>query len=484
MFLRAPRRIWKTLGFRLTLWYLAIFILSSALLFNLAYFLFYSTLRERDREIIREKAREYVTAEKTGGSEALTREFRLEEASGQLAGFFVRVADSKNQTVLLAIPHGWKKALPNEWPTSAPSYGEHTWTSLQRKEDIILDIVTYRLSGGQLLQVGKDSHERKVLLYRFLTIFARIGVPLLVLGFFGGYLLASRALRPVRDLIQTVHSVQSGQIQARVPLPQSGDELDELAQLFNEMLGKIEKLVSGMREALDNVAHDLRTPATRLRGSVEAALQPECNPSALQEALMDCAEESERIVTMLNTLLDISEAETGVMKLHLEKLNIVPLINEVVELYQYVGEEKGVEIDTALPEELYARVDSDRMRQIIANLLDNAIKYTASRGRVAIEAYPKGDEVTVAIKDTGAGISQDDLPKIFDRLYRGDKSRSQRGLGLGLSLVRAVVSAHKGRIEVDSSPGQGSLFRLFLPVNPDLQLTPKEGAAHPPHKKH
>jgi heavy metal sensor kinase len=472
--LRAPRRVWNTLSFRLTLWYLAIFVLSSALLFNLAYFLFYSALRERDREIIREKAREYITAEKTGGLEAVVREFRLEEASGQLAGFFVRVADSENRTVLATVPHGWRKVLPNELATSTPSYGEHTWTSLHRKEDILLDIATYRLSGGQILQVGKDSHERKVLLYRFLTAFAKTGLPLLVLGFLGGSVLAFRALRPIRDLIQTVHSVQSGEIHARVTLRQTGDELDELAQLFNQMLERIEKLVSGMKEALDNVAHDLRTPLTRLRASVEMGLQAKYDPSALREALMNCSEGSERISTMLNTLLDISEAETGTMNLRLERVNLVSLVRDAVEVYQYVAEEKQVKLEPALPEELFSRVDPDRMRQIIANLLDNAIKYNTAGGNVRIEGCQTGDDVCVSIKDTGVGIPPKDLPRIFDRLYRGDRSRSQRGLGLGLSMVRAVVSAHKGRIEVDSRPGEGSLFKLFLPVDPDLQPTPKK----------
>jgi signal transduction histidine kinase len=458
----------------LALWYFAIFVLSSVLLFNLAYFLFYAALRERDRGIIKNKINEYVTAENTGGFEALARAFRLEETSGQLAGLFVQIEDSENRTVLSAVPHGWRKVLPQALANSTPSYGEYTWASLQRKEDIVLDIATYRLPGGQVLYVGKDSRERKQLLLHFLTTFAKIGFPLLVLGFLGGSLVAFRALRPIRDLIQTVHSVQSGEIQARVPLRHSGDELDELAQLFNEMLAKIEKLVSGMKETLDNVAHDLRTPLTRLRTAVETRLQEEYDPAAHREALMDCAEESERISTMLNTLLDISEAETGTMNLRLERANLTSLIGDVVEFYRYVAEEKQVKLETALSEELCSRLDAERMRQIIANLLDNAIKYNVAGGNVRIEACQTGGDVSVSIKDTGVGIPPEDVPRIFDRLYRGDKSRSQRGLGLGLTLVRAVVNAHKGRIEVESSPGEGSLFRLFLPVDPDLQPTPKE----------
>jgi heavy metal sensor kinase len=477
MFLRVPRRIWKTIGFRLTLWYAAVFLLSSLLLFNLAYFLFYSVLRTRDRQVIQGKISEYAEADKTSGFEGVEREFRLEQASGQLKDFLVRVADPKNRTVLLNVPHGWRKLLPQELEEKISSHEQNQWASLKRKGDIVLDIANHPLVNGMLLQIGRDSHDRNELLYHFGKTFARIAIPLLVLGFVGGLFLASRALRPIRDLIETVRNVESGEMEARVPSRRTGDELDELAQLFNGMLARIDTLVTGMRAALDNVAHDLRTPMAALRGSAEAALQRECDPGTLREALLDCAEESERIVTMLNTLLDISEAETGTMNLALAQVNIASLIREALKLYYYVAEEKGVKLETVLPADLYARVDSSRMRQIIANLLDNAIKYNSSGGTVHIEACQQGDEVSVSIKDTGSGISPDDLPRIFDRLYRGDKSRSQRGLGLGLSLVQAVVRGHKGRIEVESNPGEGSLFRVFLPANPDLRVTPSAGDA-------
>jgi signal transduction histidine kinase len=289
-------------------------------------------------------------------------------------------------------------------------------------------------------------------------------IPVVLVGITAGLFLALRVLRPIRSLIQTVRCIDGGNLNARVPSAQSGDELDELVQLFNGMLGRIETLVGGMREALDNVAHDLRTPVTRLRGGIETALQSDSGAGVLREALMDSAEESERIVNTLDTLMDISEAEKGIMNLKSESTDIVSLVRDVADLYQYVAEDKGVDLSTELPEALYAQVDSNRIRQVVANLVDNAVKFTPHGGAVVIEATTGETDVAILVRDNGIGIPAQDLPRIFDRLFRGERGRSQRGLGLGLSMVQAVIRAHKGRIEVESNPGKGSTFTVLLPV--------------------
>src|SRR5260370_6430241 len=167
---------------------------------------------------------------------------------------------------------------------------------------------------------------------------------------------------------------------------------------------------------------------------------------------------------MLNTLMDIPEAETGAMNLHVEDINISDLIKDTIELYAHVADDKGVSLHTSSPNDLFLSADANRMRQVMANLMDNAVKYTPSGGRIDLEAFPRDHQAVITIKDTGVGISSEDAPKIWNRLYRGDQSRSQRGLGLGLSLVKAVVQAHDGRIEVSSEPGVGSLFTLYLPT--------------------
>jgi signal transduction histidine kinase len=331
--------------------------------------------------------------------------------------------------------------------------------------------VSATLADGTLVQVGKSTEARDDLLARFRAALGIVTLFIVVIALTGGWLATQSALSPIRRLTLAVQQIiRTGRTDARVPLDGTGDAIDELTSLFNTMLDKIEGLVTAMRGALDNVSHDLRTPLTRLRGTAEMALaSPPAGDLGQQveqyrELLADCVEETDRVLVMLNTLMDISEAESGTMQLRREPVALGDVVARAIDLYRDVADAKGVSLVVSRTDAVVVTADRTRLEQVAANLIDNAVKYTATGGRVDVEVRREADGAVLRVKDTGPGIPADELPRIFDRLFRGDTSRTERGLGLGLSLVKAIVEAHGGEVTVGSELGFGSVFTVRLPL--------------------
>jgi signal transduction histidine kinase len=463
MSLKSLKNFRKAAGFRLTLWYSGIFFLSSLVLFGLTYFLLAFYLRENDQAVIETKLQALSILYEAGGMVDLRKDVAIEKDLKKKDPFLVRVSGEKNETLFINVPSRSAEFDFGELETIALQGGGQRVLLRAKTGRTVFEIATSELLDGNMLQVGKSSKDRERILFQFRKIFSIVIFPLLGLGFGGGIFLAVRTFRPIRHLIETVRSVFVGKLETRVRIRDTGDELDELAKLFNGMLEKIEALIKGMRDSLDNVAHDLRTPMARLRAGAEAALQSARNMDVYGEALADCIDESDQILKMLNTLMDISEAETGIMKLDLKLFDLTTLIEETVDVYDYLAEEKELTIQRRIPSNLCLRADPNRIRQVIGNLLDNAIKYTPAGGKVELNAHVDETYTVITVKDTGIGIPQEDLPRIWDRLFRGDHSRSVGGLGLGLSLVKAVVEAHGGRVEATSEPIRGSVFTICIP---------------------
>lgn len=431
-------------GLRLALWYATLFVSGAIAIVFVTYYLTATSLKQRDQQIVNGKLGDYAAAYLRGGVRVLANTVRAEQ---QVAPerLFVRVVDRGVEAVVLSNNEGWD---PKK-----------------------IEIASATLGDGTLVQVGKSTEARDDLLARFRATLGIVTLFIVVIALTGGWLATQSALFPIRRLSSAVQRIiRTGRTDARVPLDGTGDAIDELTGLFNTMLDKIEGLVNAMRGSLDNVSHDLRTPLTRLRGAAEMALasppEGECADQVeyYRERLADCVEESDRVLVMLNTLMDISEAESGTMQLRREPIALGDIVSRAIDLYRDVGEAKGVTIAANVDAGVVVTADRTRLEQVAANLLDNAVKYTPARGRVDVDVRREANAAILRVSDTGHGIPADEQPRIFDRLFRGDTSRAERGLGLGFSLVKAVVEAHDGTVELNSEPGRGSIFTVRLPL--------------------
>lgn len=482
------------LGLRLATWYAVIFLASALALVAITYVLLSASLARYDRESIEAALVQFARGYARGGVPALAREIDQAQLTLQPGPLFVRTLGPGRDVVFFTMPQEWRRFDLSQLQAPRLS-GEQAWTTLSTGDGgDVLEVLSVQLPDGTLLQVGKSTERRTDLLARFRRVLLIDLGLVVVIALAGGALVTYSGLQPLRALTDTVRGiVRTGRTDARVPPSRAADALGELGGLVNQMLERIDTVVSGMRGALDNVAHDLRTPLTRLRGIAERALASD-DPARQREALAACVEEADRVVAMLHALMDISEAETGTMALKRERVSLAELVQQAVDLYEDVAEDRGISIDVHVDAALIACVDRVRIRQVIANLLDNAVKYSRDGGKIEIDgaeeasdrgtwaadrgspaadrpggaggASRAGARVILRIADDGPGIPADQLPLIWDRLYRGDHSRATRGLGLGLSLVRAIVRAHGGDVTVQSSVGAGSTFAITLPVEP------------------
>ena len=325
--------------------------------------------------------------------------------------------------------------------------------------------VLYAIVGpGVVLQLGQSMESSTRFIETFKDIFIVTMAFLLALAALIGWFMAKKALSGLEEVTRTAQRISRDALGERVPIKHRGDEIDRLATTFNRMLDHIEKLVKGIKEMSDNIAHDLKSPLTKIRGAAEVTLTTEADVGEFRNMAASTIEECDRLLEMINTMLVISRTEAGVGELANEQLDAGDVIREACELFEPLAEEVGLALNCRVPGTCPMRGDMPMVQRMISNLLDNAIKYTPSGGTIEVSLdVDDQNSAVICVKDTGIGISPDDLPRIFERFFRSDPSRSQAGVGLGLSLARAIARAHGGDIHVASEPGKGSTFTVTLP---------------------
>jgi signal transduction histidine kinase len=460
---RVRQRLARGAGLRVVVWYAVVFAVSAGLVGAIGYHLLVASLERRDHDLLRVKLADYAARYESGGLRALSDAVSAERASGDPDSVLVRLVGPNADVLLVSAPASWPEFQFSRLDES-PAPPSEAWRTVPSASDQVnLELVSRPLFDGSLIQVGRTTMGRDRLLGDVRDLFGFLMIVVIAVGLAGGAALTHQALRPLRELRDAVGTIaRTGQLTARVTAGPDGDLVDELSGLFNQMLARIQTLVDGMRGALDNVAHDLRTPIARLRARAESTLASGGGEAGARDALAACVEEADRVTALLTTLMDISEAETGTMRLALEPVPVADVARDTIDLYEDSADNRGITLTSEVPEGLRVQADRQRLRQVLANLVDNALKYTPAGGRVTIGAERATGEIAITVTDSGSGIDPNDLPRIWDRLYRGDPDH-EHSLGLGLSLVRAIISAHGGRVDVSSDVGRGSTFRVSLP---------------------
>lgn len=461
MFLKTLRSLRHTLALRLTLWYAGIFTASSILAFAVVYALMVAVVQKRADEDLREDLAEFAAFMQSGGLERIKAEMMLETQGQEASDVFFRLWTPDRRPLATTDLSSW---MGLDVPQVLGDDGEtvlETFTLPQREHKV------RRISGaiapGIVLEIGQSLEEDEEFMGALLSGFVITLAVVIVLGGPIGWFMARQALRGVQEITRTASEIADGALERRVPVRSRGDELDTLAQTFNTMLDRIQALIIGMREMTDNLAHDLRSPLARIRTSAEMTLAGGQSKAEFESLAVNTTEECDRLLEMINTTLDIAEAESGAAELRVADIDFVNLVRDACDLFQTVAEDRQVTIVTDLPERCRVHGDLQRLQRVVANLLDNALKYTPAGGRVRVTLVDEDEIVRLSIADTGVGIPANELSRIFQRFYRCDRSRSENGSGLGLSLALAFARTHGGDIRVSSIPGQGSTFTTVLP---------------------
>lgn len=457
----APPRLLQSAAFRIALLFMGVFAVAAGFLVAVLWWATAGALDRQTVAAIRADATALVERQREAGFVA------LEEAIAE------RLAvDAAAEAVYLLIDGRAAKRAGNlaAWPPEAAA--ETPWFRLRIEQDgVVSEALMHRrdLPGGWRLLVGRDESER-VQLRLLLTegVVWSLGAALLFAALGAGIM--RRALeRRMRPAVATAEAIAGGDLSRRVPDAATGDEFDRLGETMNAMLDRIEALMAGVRGVSDAIAHDLRTPIARARGKLEESLATARTEAELRAAVEEGIHDLDNISRIFRALLRIAEAEAGARRAEFAGLDLPALLRDATEFYEAMAEERGQHLEVELPLRLRLVGDRDLLLQAVANLLDNAIKFTPEGGVVRLAAREAEGAVEIVVSDSGPGLAEADKARALDRFFRADASRNTPGSGLGLSLVRAVAQLHGGEVLLqDAIPGAtppGLAVVLRLPAS-------------------
>jgi len=451
----------RTTTFKLTLVYLTVFALFAV--FLLGYFAW------NTQRLITQQITETVDAEITGLSE------QYRQGGIRRLVIVVEARARRPGSSLYLVTAFTGEALVGNVGSLAPGVLDRTgWTeTLYRRQDESEGaehqalVRVFQLPGGFRLLVGRDLEERERL-QKIVLDAGRWSIALVVvLGLAGGFFVTRRVLRRVDAMTETTRTIMAGDLGGRLAIAGTGDELDRLASNLNAMLERIEGLMHGLKQVTDNIAHDLKTPLTRLRNRCEAALRNARSEADYRAALEATIEESDGLIRTFNALLMIARAESGQAREDMTEFDAAEIVRDVGELYEPLADEKGLALKIDAPGPAPVKGNRELVSQALANLVDNAIKYArpeaanGANAEILVTAQGEGDRILLAVADHGPGIAHEDRGRVIERFVRLEQSRSEPGSGLGLSLASAVAHLHAGELRLeDNGPGLRAVIAL------------------------
>ncbi|MCU0946548.1 MAG: ATP-binding protein [Rubritepida sp.] len=453
----APPRLLQSAAFRIALLFMGVFSVAAGFLVAVLWWATAGALDRQTIAAIRADTAALIERHRDGGTRG------LQEAIGDRLAL-----DASAETIYLLVDAQGRKLAGNldAWPR--PIGEEGPWFRIRIEQDgAIAEARVHRrdLPGLRLL-VGRDESER-VQLRLLLTegVVWSLGA-VFVFAVIGSAIVRRALERRMRPAVVTALGIAGGDLSARVPLAGSGDEFDRLGATMNTMLDRIAALMAGVRGVSDAIAHDLRTPIARARAKLEEALATATTEEALRAAIEEGIHDLDNITRIFRALLRIAEAEAGARRAAFAPLDLPEVLRDAAEFYEAMAESHGQHLESALPEHLRLVGDRDLLLQAVANLLDNAIKFTPAGGTVRLDARADEAGVAIRVSDSGPGLSDADKARAMERFFRADASRGTPGSGLGLSLVRAVAQLHGGEVVLEdavpgaSPPGLAVVIRL------------------------
>lgn len=448
--------IFSTVARRLTLSSTLLFGILSLAAFLLVYVHIAHKLNQQTDDRLRATIRELVKTRAEGGREGLQEEFTIEStATGKERAFF-RLLAPGGRPVLTSDLASWESV--NRFPISLPEQGEQIDRLRLPGHEYPTRMITARLEDGFYLQAGVADDKDEVL-ESYRETFSTTFLLILILGGIGAHLIARRAMGGVREVTAAAARIASGDLDQPISSGNRGEEIEALAAMFNTMQQRISDLINELKGVINNVAHDLRMPITRMRGAAETTLTRDADLKSYRDMAVTVIEESDRLVGQINTILELAEIDAGLKVMPMEQVDLARVVNMAVELYQPAAEDRKISLAVQIQKRpFFVTGNINSLQRLLANLFDNAIKFTPSGGKITIALTSEGRYGVLSVADNGPGIPQQDRERIFDRFYRGDASRSISGNGLGLALVKSIALRHNGRVSVSSDGKNGSCF--------------------------